>query len=62
MNKKAPLNFSGALKLIFVGEMLHNILYIALQDVAKTVDGVGFHILIVPQAVDLRAVNIVMGV
>ena len=60
--QKHRWNFSGALKLIFIGDVLHNILHIALQDVAKTVDGVGFHILIVSETIELGAVNIVMGV
>ena len=37
-----------ALKSVVVGDMLHNVLYPAVQDVAQAVDGVGFDIFIVP--------------
>ena len=42
--------------------MLHNIFYVAIEDVAKFVDGVDFDILVMTQAVELRAIHIVMGV
>ena len=47
---------------VIVGEMLHNVLDAALQDVAELVDGVDFHVLIVPEPIELGAVYIIMGI
>jgi hypothetical protein len=47
---------------VFVGEMLHNVLDAALQDVAELVDGIDLHVLIVPEPVELGAVYIIMGI
>ena len=47
---------------VIVGEMLHNVLDAALQDVAELVDGVDLHVLIVPEPIELGAVYIVMGI
>lgn len=42
--------------------MLHDILHPALEDVAQLVDGVGLHVLVVTQAVELGAVDVIVGV
>ena len=42
--------------------MFHNILYPALENITQTIYGVHFHIAIVPQSIDLRTVDIIMGV
>ena len=47
---------------VIVGEMLHNVLDAALQDVAELVDGIDLHVLIVPEPVELGAVYIIMGI
>ena len=47
---------------VIVGEMLHNVLDAALQDVAEFVDGVDLHVLIVPEPIELGAVYIIMGI
>ena len=47
---------------VIVGEMLHDILDAAVQDVAELINGVDLYILIVPQPVELGAVYVVMGV
>ena len=47
---------------VIVGEMLHNVLDAALQDVAELVDGIDLHVLIVPEPVELGAVYIIMSV
>ena len=43
---------------VIVGEMLHNVLDAALQDVAELVDGIDLHVLIVPEPIELGAVYI----
>lgn len=50
------------LKLIIVRKMLHNVFYTAPEDVAKFIDGVDLDILVMTQAVELRAIHVVMGV
>ena len=52
----------GGSKFIFVGKMLHDVLYTALQDVAQPVDGVGFHVQILAEPVKLGAVDIVVRI
>jgi len=47
---------------VIVGEMLHNVLDAALQDVAELVDGIDLHVLIVPEPIELGAVYIIMGI
>lgn len=47
---------------VIVGEMLHNVLDAALQDVAELVNGVDLHVLIVPEPIELGAVYIIMGI
>ena len=42
--------------------MLHNIFYITFEDIAETINGVDFNIAIVLQTIDLRAIDIIMGV
>lgn len=50
------------LKSVVIGEVFHDILYPALQNVAQPIDGVHFYILIMSQAVKQRSCDIVMGV
>ena len=45
---------------IVIGEMLHDILHTAFQDLAKTVDGVGFHIPVLAEPVKLGAVDVMV--
>ena len=49
-------------KKIVIGEMFHDVLNTAMQNVAQTVYGVDFNIFVVAQAVDLCAVDVVVGV
>ena len=48
--------------MVIVGEVLHNVLHTALEDVAELVDGIDLHILVVAKPVDLGTVYIVVGV
>ena len=47
---------------VIVGEMLHNVLNPALQDVAELVDGIDLHVFVAPEPVELGAVYIIMGI
>ena len=47
---------------VIVGEMLHDVLDAALQDVAELVDGIDLHVFIVPEPIELGAVYIIMGI
>ena len=49
-------------KYIIVGNVLHDILDPAMEDVAQTVDGVGLNIFVLAEAVKLGAVDVVVGV
>lgn len=62
IDKKHPSTERCFSELIVVRDMLHNILNIALQNIAEFVNCICFHILVVAEAVDLGAVHIEMGV
>ena len=42
--------------------MLHDIFYLAMEDIAKTINGIDFYIQIFPKAVQLSAVDVMMGI
>lgn len=48
--------------MVVVGDVLHDIFHRAVEDVAQLVDGVCFHVLVVSETVELRAVYIVVCV
>ena len=50
------------LKLIIVGDVLHDILHAAVENIAQLVDGIDLYILVLTEPVDLRTVDIVVGV
>jgi hypothetical protein len=50
------------LETIVVGDVLHDILNAALENVAQFINCVCFNILIVAKPIDLRAIYIVMGI
>ena len=58
----AVLAGHSVLKLVIVGDVHHNILYAALQNIAELINGVHFHIFVVTKPINLSTVNIVVGV
>jgi hypothetical protein len=48
--------------MVVIGEMLHDILDAAVQNVAETVDGVDLHVPVLAEPVQLGAVDVVVGV
>ena len=48
--------------MIIIGNVLHDVLHPAAEDVAKLIDGVDLYILILTKAVDLRPIYIMMGI
>lgn len=50
------------LKHVIVIEVLDDILYSAMQKIAKLINGIHFHILIMPQTVQLGPIDVVGGV
>lgn len=49
-------------KMIIIGEVIHNILDAALQNVAQSVNGIDLHIFVLAESVQQRAVDVVVGV
>jgi hypothetical protein len=52
-SKKQDPSCSDGSKNIVIGEVLHDVLHTALENVAQPVDGIYFHILIFPKTVQL---------
>lgn len=61
-NKPKSTRQPGCLKMIIVGEVLHDVFHPAMQNIAESADGIDFHIFVPPQPVKLGTVDIVMGV
>jgi hypothetical protein len=59
--KQDPSDPDGS-KYIIVGNVFHDILDPAMEDVAQAVDGVGLHVFILAEPVKLGAVDVVVGV
>ena len=55
-------SLSHASKPVIIRKMLHNIFHGALQNVAQFVDGIDLNIFIFTQAIQLRAIHIVLGI
>ena len=64
MYKKPPFTQGRLflLEAIVIREVFHNIFNTALENVAKFVDGINFHIQILAKTIDLRTVYIMMGI
>lgn len=50
------------LKEVVVGKMLHDILHTAAENIAELINRINFHILILTEAVQLSAVDIMVGI
>ena len=50
------------LKEVVVGKMLHDILHTAVENIAELINGINLHILILTEAVQLSAVDIMVGI
>ena len=48
--------------MIVIGEVLHNILHTAVENIAQAVDGVDFQIHVFAEPVQHRAVDVMVGV
>jgi hypothetical protein len=60
--KKQDPSESDGSEMVVIGEMLHDILDAAVQNVAKTVDGVDLHVPVLAEPVQLGAVDVVVGI
>jgi hypothetical protein len=59
--KQDPSEPDGS-KNVVVGDVLHDVLHTAVQDVAESVDGVDLHIFVLAEPVELGAVDVMVGV
>ena len=61
-SKKQDPSCSDGSKNIVIGEVLHDVLHTAPENVAQPVDGLDFYVLIVTQPIQERAIDVMVGI